>query len=118
MAFWGVLLWLPGGSEVLREKGRSLNSERLGEGGRVIVSQILTFTLLSFLPSCSFLLIIIFFPFDSLIPSIAVLGSALREDSTLLPRAAVSDGYPMPADRPWATLCLSSWAVRSLLPGL
>lgn len=61
-----VKLWLPGGPEVLREKGRSLNLERLGEGGRVIVSQILTFTPLSFPPSSSFLLIIIFF---LLIPS-------------------------------------------------
>lgn len=90
--------------------------ERLGEGGRVIVSQVLTFTLLSFPPSFSSHYQ--FFSFGHLIPSIAVLGSALREDGTLLPRAAVPDGYPMPADRPWATLCLSSWAVRSLLPGL
>lgn len=65
MASWGEgIAYLQ--NKVLREKERTLNLERLGEGGRVIVSQVLTFTLLSFPPSYSFLLII---NFSLLVPS-------------------------------------------------
>lgn len=82
--------------------------------GGVTISQVLTFTI----NSSTLLLLPIFFSFDSLIPSLAILGYALREDGTDLPRAAVPSGYPMPADGPWATLCLSSRTVGAPLPGL